>query len=486
MKELSPASKPASAAFPKPRAGDLSSRRQFLYGLGATLGSVAFSSLLAEETNPKRGNNPLSPKAGHFPARARRCIFLVMEGGPSHIDTFDPKPKLAELHLKQFQRYGKRNSAMETGRRYYVQSPFSFGKYGQSGADMSVHWKHLQTVADEICFYRGCQVDSVNHPTAQYQLNTSNRFGGDPAIGAWTTYGLGTLNQNLPGYIVLPETAFPQGGSGNWTNGFLPAGYQGVPLRPQGTPILDLQPPDGITPGHQKANLKLLQTLNESHRQRHPWHQNLAARMDNYELAFRMQAEVPGLLDISQEDQRTLEMYGIDKEPTDHFGRKCLLARRFVEKGVRFVQCFHATWDSHDFIERAHGALIPQVDQPIAALIRDLRDRGLLDETLVIWGGEFGRSPDNGIRGGIAYGRDHNPKAMTFWLAGGGVNAGHTIGATDEIGATAVSQIHPIRDLHVTILRLLGLDDNRLTFFHAGRFKQLSQFGGQVIRPLLA
>ena len=198
MSELSPASKPDSAAFPEHGAGILSSRRQFLYGLGATLGSVAFSSLLAEETDPKRGSNPLSPKAGHFPARARRCIFLVMEGGPSHIDTFDPKPKLAELHLKQFQRYGKRNSAMETGRRYYVQSPFSFGKYGQSGADMSVHWKHLQTVADEICFYRGCQVDSVNHPTAQYQLNTGNRFGGDPAIGAWTTYGLGTLNQNLP------------------------------------------------------------------------------------------------------------------------------------------------------------------------------------------------------------------------------------------------------------------------------------------------
>ena len=486
MNELSSTSKPASAAFPEPGARGLSSRRQFLYGLGATLGSVAFSSLLAEETDPKRGNNPLSPKAGHFPTRARRCIFLVMEGGPSHIDTFDPKPKLADLHLKQFQRYGKRNSAMETGRRYYVQSPFAFGKYGQSGADMSVHWKRLQTVADEICFYRGCQVDSVNHPTAQYQLNTGNRFGGDPAIGAWTTYGLGTLNQNLPGYIVLPETAFPQGGSGNWTNGFLPAGYQGVPLRPQGAPILDLQPPAGITTEHQKANLKLLQTLNESHQQQHPWHQNLAARMDNYELAFRMQAEVPDLLDISQENQQTLEMYGIDKEPTDHFGRKCLLARRFVEKGVRFVQCFHATWDSHDFIERAHGALIPQVDQPIAALIRDLRDRGLLDETLVVWGGEFGRSPDNGIRGGIAYGRDHNPKAMTFWLAGGGVNAGHTIGATDEIGGAAVSQIHPIRDLHVTILRLLGLDDNRLTFFHAGRFKQLSQFGGQVIRPLLA
>ena len=480
---------PQTASTPPAESGaknlPAQSRREFLYSLGASLGSIAFSSLLAEEAGRRQRLNLLAPKTGHLPARAKHCIFLVMEGGPSHIDTFDPKPKLAKLHLSRFQRAGKKNSAMESGNRYYVQSPFTFGKYGQSGADMSVHWKYLQTVADEICFYRGCQVDSVNHPTAQYQLNTGNRFGGDPAIGSWVTYGLGTLNQNLPGYIVLPETAFPQGGPANWSNGFLPAHYQGVPLRPQGAPILDLQPPPGITPEHQKANLNLLQTLNESHRRRHPEHQDLAARMDNYELAFRMQAEVPGLLDISRENPRTLELYGIGKEPTDNFGRKCLLARRLVEKGVRFIQCFHATWDSHDFIQRAHGALVPQVDQPIAALIRDLRDRGLLDETLIIWGGEFGRSPDNGIRGGIAYGRDHNPKAMTFWLAGGGVNAGHTIGATDETGALAISQIHPIRDLHITLLHLLGLDDNHLTFFHAGRFKQLSQFGGQIIQPLL-
>ncbi len=455
-------------------------RRNFLYGLGASLGSVALTSLLAEDQSEP------TQKPAHLPARAKHCIFLVMEGGPSHIDTFDPKPKLDELHLKKFQRRGRMKSAMESGDRYYVKSPFQFGRFGQSGADMSLEWKHLQTVADDLCFYRGCQVDSVNHPTAQYQLNTGNRFGGDPAVGAWVNYGLGTLNRDLPGYIVLPEAAFPQGGTANWSNGFLPVSYQGTTLRPKGSPILDLKPPPGISRGDQRANLDLLNVLNSQHQMRHRWHRDLDARMSNYELAFRMQLEVPGVLDIDGEDEATKASYGIGQEPTDNFGRKCLLARRLVEKGVRFVQCFHATWDSHDFIERAHGALVPQVDQPITALIQDLKHRGLLDETLIVWAGEFGRSPDNGVRGGIAYGRDHNPKAMTMWFAGGGVRAGHTIGATDETGAEAVTEVHPIRDLHVTLLRLLGLDDNRLTYFHGGRFKQLSQFGGEVIEPLLA
>ena len=462
------------------------SRRNFLYGLGASLGSVAFSSLLADSkpTQPQQG--PLALKPTHLPARAKNCIFLVMEGGPSHIDTFDPKPKLKDLHLQEFTRQGEQKSAMESGKRYYVQSPFEFGRFGQSGATMGTNWQHLQKVADELCFYRGCQVDSVNHPTAQYQLNTGNRFGGDPAVGSWVTYGLGSENQDLPGYIVLPEAAFPQGGTANWSNGFLPVSYQGTTLRPKGSPILDLTPPDGITRDHQRLNLDLLNRLNQSHRERHPDHQELAARMENYELAFRMQVQVPEVLDISNETEQTKALYGIDREPTDNFGRKCLLARRLVENGVRFVQAFHATWDSHDFIARAHGSLIPQVDQPIAALIQDLRERGLLDETLIVWCGEFGRSPDNGVRGGIAYGRDHNPKAMTMWFAGGGVNAGHTIGATDETGAEAVTEVHHIRDVHVTLLHLLGLDDNRLTYFHGGRYKQLSQFGGNVIEPLLA
>jgi hypothetical protein len=375
---------------------------------------------------------------------------------------------------------------MESGRRYFVRSPFRFRKAGESGADIARNWEHLAHCVDEICFYRGCQVDSVNHPTAMYQMNTGNRFGGDPAIGAWVTYGLGTPNENLPGFVVLPEVAYPQGGASNWGNGFLPAHFQGTPLRATGSPILDLQPRSEISSEHQRENLDLLARLNTRHAEQHPESQELAARMEAYELAFRMQMEVPELLDLDQESAMTQQMYGIDQEPTGRFGCKCLLARRLVEKGVRFVQLYAGTWDSHDYIERAHGNLIRQVDQPIAALLTDLKQRGLLESTLVVWCGEFGRSPDNGIRGGTAYGRDHNPDAMTIWLAGGGVNAGATVGATDEIGATAVECVHHVRDLHVTLLRLLGLDDNKLTYFHGGRYKQLSQFGGEVIPELLA
>ena len=457
-------------------------RRDFIYSLGASLGSVAFTSLLA--ANEKI--SPLAPKQCHLPAKAKSVIFLMMEGGPSHIDTFDPKPALAKMHLQEFTREGKQKSAMESGKRYYVQSPFKFAKHGESGADIADNWSHLAKVADEICFFRGCQVDSVNHPTAMYQMNCGNRFGGDPGIGAWVTYGLGSINQDLPGFIVLPEVSYPQGGSANWSNGYLPAHFQGTPLRPKGSPILDLNPPEGVTRDHQRRNLDLIAKLNTAHLAEHPEHEELSARMDSYELAFRMQMQVPEALDLSNEDAKTQSQYGIGNDATDSFGRKCLLARKLVEKGVRFVQLYNGTWDSHDFIERAHGNLVRGVDQPIAALIADLKQRGLLDSTLIVWCGEFGRTPDNGVRGGTAYGRDHNPNAMTIWLAGGGCNAGHTIGATDELGMSAVEEVHNVRDLHVTLLRLIGLDDNKLTYYHAGRFKQLSQFGGKVIDGLIA
>ncbi|MDG2220934.1 MAG: DUF1501 domain-containing protein [Rubripirellula sp.] len=461
-------------------------RRDFLYGLGSSLGSVAFSALLADAA--QADSTSAAKQQPHFPeAKAKHCIFLYMEGGPSHIDTFDPKPKLKQLHLKEFQRDGQEQSAMSSGTRYYVQSPFQFAKHGESGADMCHLWKNLAGVADELCFYRGCQVESVNHPTANYHVNTGNQFGGDPSIGAWVNYGLGTENDDLPGFIVLPELAYPQGGSANWSNGFLPTALQGTPLRSQGSPILDIQPPRGVTREHQRTNLDFLQSLNQDHLAAHPDHDDLVARMKNYELAFRMQMEVPKTLQIDDESQATLDRYGVGAEPTDNFGRRCLLARKLVEKGVRFVQVYASTWDSHDYLAKAHGALIPTVDQPIAALIQDLRERGLLDETLIVWMGEFGRTPDNGIRGGgQAYGRDHNPDAMTIWMAGGGCNAGHTIGATDETGATAVENVHHLRDFHITMLRLLGLDDNKLTYFHAGRFKQLSQFGGKTIDDLIA
>jgi hypothetical protein len=461
-------------------------RRESLFRLGTSLGSLALASLLSDEARSEEKASPLTPRDGHFPTHAKNCIFLMMEGGPSHVDTFDPKPALEKLHLTEFTRSGEQKSAMESGKRYYVQSPFKFNKYGESGADMSDNWRHLSTVADDMCFFRGCQVDSVNHPTAMYQMNCGNRFGGDPGIGAWVTYGLGTVNQNLPGFVVLPEVSYPQGGAPNWSNGYLPAFYQGTPLRPKGSPILDLSPPAGITPKRQRKNLDLLASFNARHAAKHPQHADLAARLESYELAYRMQTEVPDAIDLSGESKKTLAMYGVGKTETDAFGRKCLLARKMVEKGVRFVQLFKGTWDSHDYIERAHGNLIQSVDQPIAALIKDLKARGLLESTLIVWCGEFGRTPDNGLRGGIAYGRDHNPNAMTIWMAGGGCNAGHTIGATDETGMTAVENVHHVRDFHVTLLRLLGLDDNKLTYYHAGRFKQLSQFGGKVIEDLIA
>ena len=473
-------------------------RRDWSLGLGSSLGMIALSALLrddplraseegrAEKAEPDSEKLTMKERSGHFSVKAKRCIFLMMEGGPSHIDTFDPKPKLNDLHLSRFQRRGKQKSAMESGTRYFVQSPFKFGRHGESGASMASNWANLKDVADELCFYRGCQVDSVNHPTAMYQMNCGNQFGGDPGIGAWVTYGLGSVNQNLPGYVVLPEVSFPQGGAANWSNGYLPTSFQGTPLRPKGSPILDLQPQLGMGGDRQRDNLDLLNQINSRHALLNPQHQELLARLENYELAYRMQSEIPATLDIAAESKKTLDAYGVGEAATDSFGRKCLLARKLVEKGVRFVQLYNGSWDSHDYIERAHGNLVKGVDQPITALIKDLKSRGLLESTLVVWCGEFGRSPDNGVRGGTAYGRDHNPSAMTIWMAGGGCKAGHTIGATDETGAEAVEEVHHVRDFHVTLLRLMGLDDNQLTFYHAGRHKQLSQFGGKVIEPLIA
>ena len=461
-------------------------RRDFLYGLGATLGTAALNSLLHAESPAAESADPLAQKSTHHTPRANSCIFLFMEGGPSHIDTFDPKPKLRDLHMQEFERKDKFASAMASGKRYYVQSPFEFRQAGKSGLWMNALFEQLAGVADDLCVYKGCVAESINHPTACFHMNTGSRFGGEPAVGSWVTYGLGSVNQNLPGFVVLPEAYYPQGGSANWSNGYLPAHYQGTSLRPSGSPILDLNPPAGVTRQQQRANLDLLAQLERGHQERHPQHDELAARLHSYELAYRMQAQVPELIDLSRESEKTLAAYGIGQEETDAFGRKCLLARRLIENGVRFVQVFSGGWDSHDYIEKAHSARIRTVDKPMAALIADLKQRGMLDNTLVIWAGEFGRSPDNGMRGGIKAGRDHTAKAMNIVLAGGGVRGGQVAGATDDIGGKAVEVSHPIKDLHVTLLHLLGLNDNKLTYFHGGRFKQLSQTGGEVIRELLA
>lgn len=464
------------------------SRREFLYGLGTSLGAVALTDLIANEglaTAADAIEGPLSPKPPMHPAKAKAVIMLFMEGGPSQVDTFDPKPALNKLHVTE----SKRTKGLATGKRFYVGSPFETRKVGESGIDMCDQWVHLAEpeVADELCVYRGCQAESLNHPEALLHMNTGSRLGGDPAVGSWMSYGLGSENQNLPGYVVMTELALPQAGSTNWSNGFLPAYYQGTRLRSEGSPILDLKPAAHRTRDHQRRALDELAKLNSKHMQQHPEHAELASRMESYELAFRMQSAVPDIIDLSTEPQHVHDMYGLDKKETQAFGKQCLMARKLVEQGVRFVQIFSGGWDSHDYLERGHSSRIASVDQPIAALIKDLRRCGLLDDTLVVWSGEFGRTPDNNYRGGVtSLGRDHNVDAMIMWMAGGGTKKGTIVGATDEIGAEAVECVHPIRDLHVTMLHLMGLDDNKLTYFHGGRYKQLSQFGGEVISELIA
>ncbi|QDV41259.1 hypothetical protein Enr13x_10970 [Stieleria neptunia] len=462
-------------------------RRDALFGLGASLGSVAFSALLQGEdaAQPAAGGSPLSPKPPMMPAKAKNVIMLFMEGGPGQMDTFDPKPELTRLHKSE----SKLKAGQEQGFKFFVGSPFGFNQVGDTGIEMCDQWKYLSDpyVANELCNYRGCQAESLNHPEALFHMNTGSRLGGDPAVGAWATYGLGTENQNLPGYVVMTELALPQGGPTNWSNGFLPPYYQGTRLRPEGSPILDLTPQDFKSREHQRRALDELARLNKAHLDSlGAADQKLSARMQSYELAFRMQTEVPGVIDLAKESQDTISMYGMDDPETETFGRQCLMARRLVESGVRFVQIFSGGWDSHDYLERGHSSRIKSVDKPMAALIRDLKQRGMLEDTLVIWTGEFGRTPDNNKRGGVySLGRGHNNMAMTMLMAGGGVKPG-VVGATDELGSSAVECVHPIRDFHVTLLKLLGLDDNKLTYFHGGRFKQLSQFGGEVINELIA
>lgn len=467
-------------------------RREFLFGLGASLGALALTDLQGAEkqASPKRPTGqvvvgPLAPKRPMHEPKAKAVIMLFMEGGPSQVDNFDPKPKLNEAHLTE----STRTAGLANGKRFFVGSPFKSRKVGNAGIDMSEPWQFMAApeVADELCVYRGCQAESLNHPEALLHMNTGSRLGGDPGLGAWTTYGLGSENENLPGYVVMTELALPQAGPANWTNGFLPAHHQGTRLRSSGSPILDLNPPEYKSRDHQRKSLDQLAFLNQQHAERHPEHAELKARMESYELAYRMQMSVPGIVDIDSEPKRLQQAYGLDRKETATFGRQCMMARRLVEQGVRFIQIFAGGWDSHDYLEQGHSSRIASVDQPIAALIKDLKARGLLEDTLVVWTGEFGRTPDNNYRGGVtSLGRGHNVDAMNMWFAGGGVKRGAMIGATDELGAEAVDVVHPIRDVHITMLHLLGLDDNKLTYFHAGRYKQLSQFGGELIPELIA
>lgn len=476
------------------------SRRHFVTELGAGFGSLALSSMLAEQglqastpgdRSDSSSANPLAAKPPMLPTKAKACIFLFMFGGPSQVDLFDYKPELQNNDGKsienEFRRGTKTKATLQASRR-------SFAQHGQSGQWCSDAFPHIAQQMDKLAVIKSLQSDSFAHGSALLQINCGRILQGHPSLGSWVTYGLGTVNQNMPGYVVmLDPRGGPTSGSPNWASGYMPAAYQGTVFRTADPPILNLRPPQGVSRAQQRDEIDLINSLNQQHLESHPGYSELSARIASYELAFNLQTEAPEALDLSQESAATIEMYGINQPKPDWhslaqgpstFGKQCLIARRLVERGVRFIQIYSGggnaggqnTWDGHHGIEENLKLHCPEVDQPIAALLRDLEQHGLLESTLVVWGGEFGRMPvsETFNTGGKPGGRDHNPKGFTYWLAGAGVKPGVSVGETDEIGENAVVDPFHLRDLHATILHLMGLDPKRLTYFHGGLDEKLT------------
>lgn len=475
-------------------------RREFVWEMGGGFVGTALAAMLAQdgflqlganaaEATPKLGLNPLEPRQPHYPMKAKSVIFLMMNGAPSQVDTFDYKPDL-EKYAGQPLPEGKKyiNSG---GRKVGFLTP-SFRPFkpgGDSGLMISDYFPNVRNHADKLAVINSCHTDSHAHGSALVQMNTGKTFIGRPSLGSWAVYGLGTENQNLPGYVtILDKRGGPISGQPNWSSGFMSAAFAGTLFRPIGDPVLDLRGPAHLDRTAQRRQLDLLSQLNHKHLEARPRGQELAARISSYELAFRMQAEAPEAVDLSQETKATYDVYGIGQPPTDEFGRNCLVARRLIERGVRFVQLYSGgghlddTWDAHVSIEKNHGQHAAEVDQPIAALLDDLDHRGLLDSTLVVWGGEFGRMPFSEGKG--EPGRNHNPYGFSMWLAGGNVKGGMKYGATDEFGFEAVEMKAHLHDLHATILHLLGLDHRLLTYFHQGRNESLTDVAGEVIREI--
>ena len=447
------------------------SRRDFLLRSGAGFGALALTDLLrGTPLQAALSENPLAPKAGQFPAKAKNVIFLFMEGGPSQIDTFDPKPLLKELAGKPIpESFGRVITAMGEFDSPILASQRTFQQFGQSGTWVSDWLPHTAAMVDEIAVIRSCFADGINHSAGVCQMNTSSILAGRPSLGAWVSYGLGSENQNLPAFVVMQDNASTVvNGPRNWGGGFMPAVYQGTRITASSEPIPNLNTPDGVSEAQQRGKLDFLNTLNREHAASRTLQTELEARIASYELAFRMQAEAPDAVDLSKETAATRELYGVDEKETAEFGRMCLLSRRLVERGVRFVQLYHGAgskWDSHAKLEENHSKLCHGMDKPVAGLLRDLKSRGLLDETLVIWGGEFGRTPMSEKGDG----RDHNPTGFTMWMAGGGVKGGQVIGTTDDVGLHAVEERLHVHDLHATILWLMGLDNMGLIYKYKGR-----------------
>ncbi|MFO0954003.1 MAG: DUF1501 domain-containing protein [Isosphaeraceae bacterium] len=452
------------------------SRREALFRGGAGFGGLALIDLLTRGAaagagdSPANAAYPLAPRTPRLRSTAKSVIFLFMEGGPSHLDTFDPKPLLNKLAGQPIpESFGTVVTAMGEFRSPLLASRRKWKQHGQSGMWVSDWLPETAACADDLAVIRSCWADGINHSSGVCQMNTGSILGGRPSLGSWVVYGLGTENQSLPAYVVMQDTpAQVVNGPRNWAAGFMPAVYQGVRLQGEREPIANLNTPEGVTAAQQDGKLDLLNRLNRKFAAAHPEQTELEARIASYELAFRMQAESPEAVDLSRETDETRALYGMDRKETATFGRLCLLSRRLVERGVRFVQLYHGSgskWDAHSGIEKNHSELCRAMDRPVAGLLRDLKRRGLLDETLVVWGGEFGRTPMSEKGDG----RDHNPTGFTMWMAGGGVKGGQVIGETDELGLRAVEDKLHVHDLHATILRLLGIDHMDLVYRYKGR-----------------
>lgn len=469
-------------------------RREFVWQAGAGFGATALTSMLSADglftSNASAADSalegPLALKAPHFAPKAKSVIFLFMYGGPSHIDTFDYKPNMVGMdgktvEVNTFGRGGKKPQ----GR--IVEPRWKFNQYGECGKWVSDLFPNVAKKVDDIAFLHSMTAESPIHGSALLMMNSGRLLSGNPAIGSWLTYGLGTENQNLPGFVVmLDPKGGPISGPKNWTSGYMPASYAGTTFRPEGNPILNLAPPKGMDRNTQRRLLDSLREFNEDHANRYPGFDDLQARISSYELAYQMQSHAPEATDISQESAATQNAYGLNNSKTEDYGRRCLLARRLVERGVRFVQVYSgghhndANWDAHGDIEVNHNKHAGATDQPIAALIDDLKARGLFDETLVVWGGEFGRQPTAEYAKGS--GRDHNSYGFTMWMAGGGIKGGVSVGATDELGNNAVEEPMHVKRLHATILQQMGLDPNRLSYFYNGLDQKL--VGVEHVEPI--
>ena len=463
------------------------SRREMLGKCANGFGAMALTTLLGDAAygaTAAEGKNPLAPRKTHFPAKAKSVIFLFMDGGPSQVDTFDPKPRLIQEHGQPIKMKVQPTQFDNIGS--VLKSPWEFRQYGQSGIPVSDLFPHVATCVDDLAVVRSMVADFSEHTNANYFIHSGIGVQGRPSMGAWATYGLGSECQDLPGFLVLNSGLIPPGGMDCFTSGFLPATYQGSLFRGGATPVADLSPTEADAAAQQRK-LALMRRLDKSVVERMGADDKLESAIANYELAFRMQSAVPELMDLKGETEATKKLYGLDAKHTQIFGQQCLVARRLVERGVRFIEllCPHVgtdRWDQHGNLKEHHEKNAVAVDKPIAGLLKDLKARGLLDETLIIWGGEFGRTP---MAQG-ADGRDHNPFGFTMWLAGGGIKGGTVYGATDEYGYYAVENKVSIHDLHATMLHLLGIDHKRLTYRYSGRDMRLTDVYGEIVHPILA